>query len=75
MLTVEQLNKIRQLSISKKESIFYELIEDFGLVSVKEYIEITCEKRSSVYKNIKDGKIKVIKISDVIFIPINLNLK
>jgi DNA invertase Pin-like site-specific DNA recombinase len=72
MLTEKQRNNINKLDSETVIEILNECIERLGIVSIKEYIKITGEKKRTVYWKIKNNKIRYIEIDNNKFIIINL---
>ncbi len=72
MLTEQQRNNINKLDSETVIEILNECIERLGIVSIKEYIKITGEKKRTVYWKIKNNKIGYIEIDNNKFIIINL---
>lgn len=70
-LTEQQKQNIHSLDTDTILEIMHECAERLGIVSVDEYCKIMGHKRRTVYKKIKDGKIKSITIAGHIFPVIN----
>ena len=71
MLTEQQRNNINKLDSETVIEILNECIERLGVVSIKEYINITGEKKRTVYWKIKHNKIRFIEIDANKYIIIN----
>lgn len=72
MLSEQQRNNINKLDSETVIEILNECIERLGIVSIKEYIKITGEKKRTVYWKIKNNKIRYVEIDNNKFIIINL---
>lgn len=71
MITDNQLKNLRNLSIQDKILLFYELIEDLGVVTVATYSKIMCENKRTVYRKAAKGELTSKDIDGIIYILIN----
>lgn len=78
MITEKQEAAICKLSIDDKVAIMTILIDDLGIMSMKEYCQVNCLNKSekrNVYRLIKAGKLKTLPLMRSVLIVNNYQEK
>jgi hypothetical protein len=70
-LTDKQIANINKLDADTAQEILHECAERLGLVTVKEYCNITGCNRRTAYSHIANGSLAYTMISNNIFVIIN----
>lgn len=70
-ITEIQLQNIRNLNSEDSAILLHECAENLGLITVGSYHDLTKTPKRTIYEYIKIGKIKSLKIDNVIFIIMN----